>query len=121
MRGIDLNDKCQTPCSLLFLVYSDLSLELLDLLLVLLDVGHELRILCLNTGELLLHLLQLVFKLHDPGIVTASPVDTAEVGDVCATPIVISLQTVNVSLQALYPELHPLDVPLEVVVLPQYP
>jgi hypothetical protein len=72
-------------------------------------------------GELLLHLLQLVFQLQDPGIIATNPVDAAEVRNVCAsTPIVIVLlQTVNVGLQALNPELHPLNVPLEVIVLPQ--
>lgn len=113
----------KTIYSLLSLVYGDLSLELLDLLLVLLDVGHELRVLCLNMGELLLHLLQLVFQLQDPGIIATNPVDAAEVRNVCAsTPpiVIVLLQTVNVGLQALNPELHPLDVPLEVIVLPQY-
>ena len=89
-------------------------------MLVLLDVGHELCVLCLQIGELLFHLLQLVFQLDDPGIVASSPIDATKVGYVCANPVVVLLQTVNVCLQALYPQLHPLDVPLQVVVLPQY-
>ena len=61
--------------------------------------------------------LQLILKLCDPAIV---PIYAGQAGYIPSTDIPVLLKTVDMRLKALYPEFESVDLPLQVVVLPQH-